>query len=47
MAINGVVTGVIIVIKPNSGVDPAKKPSLGIHGSTWVNSSQPRLIQKV
>jgi len=29
-----------IVIKPGSGVDPAKEPGLGFYGSTRVNPGQ-------
>jgi hypothetical protein len=25
-----------IVMKPNLGVDPAKRPGLGSHGLTWI-----------
>jgi hypothetical protein len=35
-----------IVIKPGPGVDQAKGPGPGFHGSTRVNSGQPGLTQK-
>jgi len=35
-----------IVIKPGPGVDPAKGPGPGFHGSTRVNSGQPGLTRK-
>jgi len=35
-----------IVIKPGPGVDPAKGPGPGFHGSTRVNSGQPGKIKK-
>ena len=37
---------VTIVIKPGSGVDPAKGPGLGFHGSTRVNSGQSGLTRE-
>jgi len=36
-----------IVIKPGLGVDPAKEPGPGFHGSTWVNSGQPEKLKKL
>jgi hypothetical protein len=35
-----------IVIKPGQGVDSAKGPGPGFHGSTRVNSGQPGLTRK-
>jgi len=35
-----------IVIKPGMGVDPAKGPGHGFHGSTQVNLGQPGKIKK-
>ena len=35
-----------IVIKPGPGVDPAKGPGPGFHGSSRVNSGQPGKIKK-
>jgi len=35
-----------IVIKPGTGVDPAKGPGPGLYGLTQVNSGQPEKIKK-
>jgi hypothetical protein len=32
---------IYIVIKFDSGIDPAKKPSLGLHGLIWIKPGQP------
>jgi hypothetical protein len=37
----------IIVIKPGPGIDPAKRPGFGFHGSTRVNPGQPGKIKKI
>jgi len=36
-----------IVIKPGPGVDPAKGPGPGFHGSTRVNPDQSGKIKKI
>jgi hypothetical protein len=43
---NSMLKDKIIVIKPGPGVDPAKGPGPGFHGSTRVNSGQPGKIKK-
>jgi hypothetical protein len=35
-----------IVFKPGSGIDPAKGPGPGFHGSTRVNLNQPEKNKK-
>jgi hypothetical protein len=35
----------IIVFKPGLGIDPAKRPGPGFHGSTRVNPGQPKKIK--